>query len=57
MDEQVVLWYGTLYTLFMWFYHAFSLHWVYDVLDWSEPSALVLYLLNPLFLFASFLLW
>ena len=53
----MVLWYGTIYTLFMWFYHAFSLHWVYDVLDWSQPSALVLYLLNPLFLFASFLFW
>ena len=54
---QIVLFYGTLYTLFMWIYHAASLHWVYQVLDWSKPLAIGLYLLNPLFLFLAYLFW
>ena len=54
---QACLLYGTLYTLFMWSYHAASLHWVYYILDWTKPEALLLYALNPLFLFASFAAW
>lgn len=38
-------------------YHAASLRWVYWVLDWSKPTAVGLYLLNPLFLCAAFLFW
>lgn len=54
---QAVLLYGTVYTLFMWIYHAASLHWVYWVLDWSKPTAIGLYLLNPIFLCAAFFFW
>ncbi|KAK9863686.1 hypothetical protein WJX84_006530 [Apatococcus fuscideae] len=54
---QVVLWYGTVYLIFMWIYHDASSHWVYDVLDWTKPWAVPLYLPLPLLLFAAFMFW
>ncbi|KAK9843019.1 hypothetical protein WJX74_005731 [Apatococcus lobatus] len=54
---QVVLWYGTGYLLFMWIYHDASSHWVYDVLDWTKPWAIPLYLPLPLLLYAAFMFW
>jgi len=54
---QAVLLYGTVYTVFMWIYHGASSKWVYWVLDWSKPTATVLYLLNPFFLVTAFLFW
>ena len=54
---QVTLGYGTVYLLFMWVYHDASSHWVYDVLDWTKPWAIPLYLPLPLLLFAAFMFW
>ena len=54
---QVTLWYGSLYLVFMFIYYGASSEWVYWVLDWDRPSALVLYALLPLLLFAAFCVW
>ncbi len=52
---QVTLWYGTIYLVFMFIYYGASSEWVYWVLNWDKPSALGLYALLPLLLFAAHL--
>lgn len=54
---QVTLWYGTIYLVFMFIYYGASSEWVYWVLNWDKPSALGLYALLPLLLFAAHLVW
>ena len=43
--------------MFMWVYHGLSARWVYGILDWDKPLAVVLYLFLPLFTFAGFAAW
>ena len=57
MTLQVTLWYGSIYLLFMFIYYGASSEWVYWVLDWDRPSALALYALLPLLLFAAHVVW
>ncbi|KAK9808471.1 hypothetical protein WJX73_009871 [Symbiochloris irregularis] len=54
---QVVLWYGSVYLVFMWIYHGASTYWVYEVLDWSKPIAALFYLLLPLLLLICAFVW
>lgn len=53
----MTLWYGSIYLLFMFIYYGASSEWVYWVLDWDRPSALALYALLPLLLFAAHVVW
>lgn len=57
MSLQVTLWYGSIYLVFMFIYYGASSEWVYWVLDWDRPSALALYALLPLLLFAAHVVW
>ncbi len=57
MSLQVTLWYGSVYLVFMFIYYGASSEWVYWVLDWDRPSALALYALLPLLLFAAHVIW
>ena len=54
---QWQLWYGSAFLVFMWVYHGLSARWVYGILDWEKPLAVVLYLFLPLFTFAGFAAW
>ena len=54
---QWQLWYGSVFLVFMWVYHGLSARWVYDILNWEKPLAVVLYLFLPLFTFAGFAVW
>ena len=54
---QVTLWYGSIYLVFMFIYYGASSEWVYWVLNWDRPSALGLYALLPLLLFAAHVIW
>ena len=53
----MTLWYGTIYLVFMFTYYGASSEWVYWVLNWDKPSALGLYALLPLLLFAAHVVW
>lgn len=57
LGMQITVAYGSLYVIFLWIYHAASGDWVYEALDWSKPLAPVLYLMLPVLLFVSFLVW
>jgi hypothetical protein len=57
MSLQVTLWYGSIYLVFMFIYFGASSEWVYWVLDWDRPSALAMYALLPLLLFAAHVVW
>ena len=57
MSLQVTLWYGSIYLVFMFIYYGASSEWVYWVLDWDRPSALAMYALLPLLLFAAHVVW
>lgn len=54
---QVMLVLGSVYLVFMWTYAGLSAHWVYEVLNWNQPAAVVLYICLPVFLFFPWLFW
>jgi hypothetical protein len=53
---QVVLWYASLYSLFLWIYGGATDIWRYS-LDFQQPRPAGVFVILPIITFIMFLLW